>query len=75
MGKNSQLATIARDYTGRQQVLSNAGVGFIWVTDGLGWTTTKNALREAFSEISYIVNIKLAADGQLEAALRALLQG
>jgi type II restriction enzyme len=72
-GSGSKLNTVARDYTERHNSLASAGVGFIWVTDGLGWLKTKNALREAFETIAYIVNISLAKDGLLEWALRRLL--
>lgn len=69
----SKLKAIARDYIGRQKALSAAGVGFIWVTDGLGWHKSRHALREAFNVIEHLINIHLAKDGQLEWALRHLI--
>lgn len=72
-GIGSKPPAIAREYTARQTTLKSAGIGFVWVTDGLGWKSMKNPLYEAFSAIDFIVNIKLALDGQLEDALRTLL--
>lgn len=72
-GGGSKLAAIAREYAGRQKELTQSGIGFIWVTDGDGWKTVKKALREAFKEIPFIVNVKLSSEGQLEAALRTML--
>jgi type II restriction enzyme len=69
----SKLKAIARDYIGRYKVLADAGVGFIWVTDGRGWIKSRSALREAFDAIKYLINIKQAKDGQLEWALRRIL--
>jgi len=72
-GGGSKLKSIARDYAGRHRSLAAAGIGFIWVTDGLGWLATKNALREAFQSMPYLVNVALAKDGLLEWALRQLI--
>jgi type II restriction enzyme len=69
----SKLKAIAREYIGRQKALSAAGVGFIWVTDGMGWLKSRHVLREAFDAVGYLVNVRLAGDGQLEWALRRQL--
>ena len=69
----SKPPEVARDYVARQPVLDAAGVGFIWVTDGLGWMKMKNPLREAFTGIHHLINVKLASDGMLEWALRRSL--
>ena len=71
-GGGSKLKAIARDYIGRQKTLEAAGVGFVWVTDGLGWLKSRRPLREAFDTIEHLVNVQLAKDGQLEWALRRL---
>jgi len=70
----SKPPAIAREYTARNADLRAAGVGFIWVTDGLGWKKMQNPLRSAFEEIDYLMNIALASEGELEFALRALLR-
>lgn len=72
-GSGSKPPAIAREYVGRQAGLDKAGIGFLWVTDGIGWLDMKNPLREAFGSIAHIINIRLASEGQLEWALRRLL--
>lgn len=69
----SKPESIAAEYVARQQILKEVGVGFIWVTDGCGWVKMRGALREAFDRVEYLVNIRLAKQGQLEWALRRLL--
>lgn len=66
----SKPPAIAREYTARARDLHGAGVGFVWVTDGLGWQSMQNPLREAFGAMDWLVNIKLASKGMLEAAVR-----
>lgn len=69
----SKPSEIARSYTARQTTLSAAGIGFVWITDGNGWHKMKNPLRTAFTEIDWIVNVKLAAGGMLQFALENML--
>jgi type II restriction enzyme len=70
----SKPEAIAAEYVARQQLLNEVGIGFIWVTDGGGWLKMSGALREAFDGVDYLINIRLAKEGQLEWALRRLLQ-
>lgn len=70
----SKPEAIAAEYAARQQILNEVGIGFIWVTDGCGWLKMRRALREAFDRVDYLLNIQLAKEGQLEWALRRLLQ-
>lgn len=69
----SKPPAIAREYVARNVALAGAGIGFIWVTDGLGWLEMRNPLKAAFQDIDFVVNIQLAREGQLGAALTALL--
>ena len=38
---------------------------FIWITDGKGWLTAKNPLREAFDHIDYLLNLDMLEKGLL----------
>lgn len=69
----SKPSAIAREYTAREADLRGAGVGFVWVTDGMGWHAMLNPLREAFSGLDWLVNVRLAADGMLAHAVRSVI--
>ncbi|HZP80209.1 MAG TPA: DpnII family type II restriction endonuclease [Chthonomonadaceae bacterium] len=72
-GSGSKPAEVAREYTARQPVLDSANIGFIWITDGLGWRQMRAPLRMAFDNIHHLINVRLAADGMLEWVLRRSL--
>lgn len=69
----SKADPIVVNYATRQQILKEAGIGFIWVTDGGAWLKRRPVLREMFDRIDHLINIRLANEGQLEWALRRLL--
>lgn len=69
----SKPSAIAREYTAREADLRAVGVGFVWVTDGMGWHAMLNPLREAFNGLDWLVNVKLAADGMLAHAVRSVI--
>lgn len=70
----SKPPAIAREYEARDAELASAGIGFVWVTDGIGWRKMLNPLRQAFGNMRCILSTRLAAEGLLEAALRRWLQ-
>jgi type II restriction enzyme len=71
-GGGSKLKSVAGEFiTLSRLVKLNPALSFIWVTDGIGWKTTKNSLRETFDAIDYIFNIKMLEEKLLE----ILLQG
>lgn len=69
----SKPPAIAREYSERHQILQNTGIGFVWITDGGGWSKMTHPLRAAFETIDYVLNIEQARAGLLEAALRKML--
>lgn len=69
----SKPPAIAREYIERQPALDEAGIGFIWVTDGRGWHKMRKPLRAAFDSLHYLININLAREGLLKWALCRLL--
>ena len=69
----SKPTAITGDYTARELELNALGVGFIWVTDGLGWRQMQRPLKHAFQELRFLSSIALARDGLLEWALRSML--
>jgi len=55
-GGGSKLKSTAGEYQHLNNILKNDAI-FVWITDGLGWETTKRPLREAFENNDYIFNL------------------
>jgi type II restriction enzyme len=68
-GGGSKLKATAGEYKDLYDVLHSQGFGFIWITDGQGWLTTKKPLRETFDRTDYILNINMILKGILEKIL------
>lgn len=64
-GGGSKLKATAFEYKGLQDVLRDR-FKFVWITDGLGWHSTKNPLRETFNHNDYVMNLDLLKSGALE---------
>lgn len=63
----SKLNETARSY--KTLALESKGIDgfkFVWFTDGLGWISARNNLRETFDVLDTIYNIKELEDGVLE---------
>ena len=65
-GGGSKLKATAGEYKGLYNFLKEADFEFVWITDGQGWETTKEPLREAFAELDYIWNLNWLTKGYLE---------
>lgn len=55
-GGGSKLKSTAGEYQRLNNILKNDAI-FVWITDGLGWETTKRPLREAFENNDYIFSL------------------
>jgi type II restriction enzyme len=64
-GSGSKPQEIVDSYINRQNELKNAGWGFIWVTDGIGWPSQLNQIRVAFQHIDFLLNLNFASRGML----------
>lgn len=64
-GGGSKLKSTAGEYRSVADNLRQAGFGFIWVTDGLGWTSTFNDLRDTFDHVDYTLNLHFVRKGLL----------
>jgi hypothetical protein len=64
-GGGSKLKATAGEYKGLNVLLKIPKVKFVWVTDGLGWNTTKLPLRSAYEEIDYLWNLDWLNRGYL----------
>ena len=57
-GGGSKLNEVARSYSDiAPKINSVPGFEFVWITDGIGWKSTKNKLQEAYSIIPSIYNL------------------
>lgn len=57
-GGGSKLNEVARSYTDlAKNINKHDAFEFVWITDGLGWRTAKNKLKEAFEHIPCIYNL------------------
>lgn len=66
-GGGSKLKSVAGEFKSLYNLISKAqNVEFIWVTDGKGWLTALNPLRETFNTIDYVLNMKMIEDGSIE---------
>lgn len=57
--QGSKLKATADEYIGMNKRWSDQGIVFIWVTDGAGWKSTLNNLREYFDKSDYLLNLEL----------------
>ncbi|MBU0457575.1 MAG: type II restriction endonuclease [Nanoarchaeota archaeon] len=65
-GGGSKLKSTAGEYQYLADFLSNQKIDLIWITDGVGWITTKKSLFETFSKNKYLFNIELIKQGVLK---------
>lgn len=67
----SKLKSVCGEFRSLHRTLKKQGIGFIWITDGKGWTTTKNQLEDAYMEIDHLINLKLIEMGLLNAIIES----
>jgi len=65
-GGGSKLKATAGEYIELNNFLKGQGLELIWITDGEGWKTTKNPLKETFHNNDYLLNINFMSRGLLE---------
>ncbi|MEO2117871.1 MAG: DpnII family type II restriction endonuclease, partial [Methanocaldococcus sp.] len=67
-GGGSKLKATAGEYKALNEFIknNNNNVQFIWITDGKGWNTAKNPLKESFDSGVVILNLKMVKDGLLK---------
>ncbi|MHC5268419.1 type II restriction endonuclease [Enterococcus sp. LJL98] len=66
-GGGSKLKSVCGEFATLNQLIhtSKDDVDFIWVTDGMGWKTTRLPMSEAFSVIDNIFNLSMLQDNYL----------
>lgn len=67
--QGSKLKATAGEYKSLEDFLSNQNIDLIWITDGVGWQSAKNALEETYIHNKYILNLNLVKEGILKEIL------
>jgi len=69
-GGGSKLKAVAGEFKSLYELIKGKNdLGFIWVTDGLGWNTAERPLWETFNAIDFVLNLNLIEYGLLETIL------
>lgn len=68
-GGGSKLKSVAGEFSTLFNLVSNEETGFIWITDGVGWSTAKRPLSEAYNTIDFVLNLNMVENGFLEEIL------
>lgn len=58
-GGGSKLKSTAKEYEKMSQFWKDENFKFLWITDGIGWNTSKLPLSEAFKSLDYILNLQM----------------
>lgn len=64
-GGGSKLKAVCGEFRSLNDELKAQGIDFIWVTDGLGWYTTKRPLEETFNHNDHVFNLDMLENGTL----------
>jgi type-2 restriction enzyme mjaIII len=64
-GGGSKLKAVCGEFRSLYDELKAQNIEFIWVTDGLGWHTTKRPLEETYNHNDYVFNLHMLEDGAL----------
>lgn len=67
-GGGSKLKSVSGEFANlyNECFKNHEKINFVWITDGKGWETAKNPLRESFDIIPYIFNLNMIKNDFLE---------
>jgi len=65
-GGGSKLKSVCGEFKSLCDELKDQDIDFIWITDGLGWHTTKKPLEEVYNHNDYVFNLKMIESGFLK---------
>lgn len=68
-GGGSKLKAVCGEFRSLYDELKAQDIDFVWVTDGLGWHTTKRPLEETYSHNEYVFNLDMLEAGALNKLL------
>lgn len=64
-GGGSKLKAVCGEFKDLYRELKKQDIDFIWITDGLGWNTTKRPLEETYNNNDYVFNLSMLEEGIL----------
>ena len=64
-GGGSKLKAVCGEFRNLYDELKAQDIDFVWVTDGLGWHTTKRPLEETYNHNEYVFNLNILEAGIL----------
>lgn len=64
--QGSKLKATAGEYRSLENLLKLQNIDLVWITDGLGWESAKNALEETYNHNKYVINLQLLKNGILK---------
>ncbi len=65
-GGGSKLKAVCGEFKSLYTELKEQNIDFIWITDGLGWFTTKRPLEETYNRNEYVFNLNMLEAGILD---------
>lgn len=65
-GGGSKLKAVCGEFRSLYDELKAQDIDFVWVTDGLGWHTTKRPLEETYNHNEYVFNLNMLEAGSLD---------
>jgi type II restriction enzyme len=65
-GGGSKLKSTAEEYESVNNFLKANNFKFVWITDGMGWKTTKTPLQKVFENNDYLINLQMVEEGILK---------
>lgn len=65
-GGGSKLKAVCGEFKSLYSELKVQNIDFIWITDGLGWNTTKRPLEETYNHNEYVFNLNMIESGVLD---------
>ena len=65
-GGGSKLKAVCGEFKSLYRELRDQNIDFVWVTDGLGWFTTKRPLEETYNHNEFVFNLNMLEAGILD---------
>ncbi|HMS23561.1 MAG TPA: type II restriction endonuclease [Candidatus Saccharibacteria bacterium] len=65
-GGGSKLKAVCGEFRSLYDELKSQSIDFVWITDGLGWHTTKKPLEETYNHNEFVFNLTMIENNILQ---------